>query len=241
MIDDEGAGLLDLLRALDDVDGIERYRISSIEPNLLTDAIIDFVAGSRRFQPHFHLPLQSGDDDVLGKMRRRYRRALYADRVARIKGLLPHACVGADVIVGFPAEDEARFETTCRFVQDLPLAYLHVFTYSERANTVAVDRPERVGRTSVPKAERSKRNRALRLLSEKKRHAFYQAHLGDVRPVLWEEAERGGRMHGFTDNYVKLGRPYDAGRVGQVEDVRLGALAEDGTVAAEDAAFVSLV
>ena len=238
---DQGADLLALLRALDDVDGISRYRISSIEPNLLTDAIIDFVATSRRFQPHFHLPLQSGDDYVLGKMRRRYRRALYADRIARIKRLLPHACIGADVIVGFPAEDAARFETTCRFIQDLPLAYLHVFTYSERANTVAVDQPERMGETSVPKAERSRRNRTLRVLSEKKRHAFYRKHLGDVRPVLWEEAERGGAMHGFTDNYIKIGRPYNAARVGQIEDIRLGALAEDGTVVAEDAAFVSLV
>ena len=239
--EDHGASLLDLLRALDAVDGIDRYRISSIEPNLLTDAMIDFVGASRRFQPHFHLPLQSGDDKVLGRMRRRYRRALYADRVARIRTLLPHACIGADVIVGFPAEDEARFETTYRFIQELPLAYLHVFTYSERANTVAVDQPERVGGTSVPKAERSRRNRMLRVLSEKKRHAFYRAHLSDVRPVLWEEAERGGAMHGFTDNYIKVGRPYDAERVGMIEDVRLSALAEDGTVTAEDTAFVSLV
>ena len=239
--EDQGSSLLPLLQALDEVDGIDRFRISSIEPNLLTDAIIDFVAASRRFQPHFHIPLQSGDDYVLGKMRRRYRRGLYAERVARIKRLMPHACVGADVIVGFPAEDEARFETTYRFIQDLPLAYLHVFTYSERADTVAVAQPERTGGTSVPKAERSRRNRMLRILSEKKRHAFYQAHHLDVRPVLWEEAERGGAMHGFTDNYIKVGRPYDAMRVGQIEDVRLGALAEDGTVTAEDAAFVSIM
>ena len=239
--EDQGSSLLPLLQALDEIDGIDRYRISSIEPNLLTDDLIDFVAASRRFQPHFHLPLQSGDDYVLGKMRRRYRRGLYAERVAHIKRFMPHAGIGADVIVGFPAEDEARFETTYRFIQDLPLAYLHVFTYSERANTVAVNQPERAGGTSVPKAERSQRNRMLRILSEKKRHAFYQAHLGDVRPVLWEEAERSGAMHGFTDNYIKVGRPYEAARVGQIEDVRLGALAEDGTVTAEEAAFVSLL
>ena len=239
--EDHGSSLLSLLQALDDVDGIDRYRISSIEPNLLTDDLIDFVAASRRFQPHFHLPLQSGDDYVLGKMRRRYRRSLYAERVAHIKRLMPHACVGADVIVGFPAEDETRFDTTYRFIQDLPLAYLHVFTYSERADTVAVDQPERTGGTSVPKAERSRRNRMLRILSEKKRHAFYQSHRSNVRPVLWEEAEHGGAMHGFTDNYIKVGRPYEAARVGQTEDVRLGALAEDGTVTAEDAAFVSLL
>ena len=239
--EDHGSSLLSLLQALDDVDGIDRYRISSIEPNLLTDILIDFVAASRRFQPHFHLPLQSSDDYVLGKMRRRYRRGLYAERVAHIKRLMPHAGIGADVIVGFPAEDEARFETTYRFIQDLPLAYLHVFTYSERADTVAVAQPERTGGTSVPKAERSRRNRMLRILSEKKRHAFYQAHQSDVRSVLWEEAERGGAMHGFTDNYIKVGRPYEAARVGQIEHVRLGTLAEDGTVTAEDAAFVSLL
>ncbi|MGI9174136.1 MAG: tRNA (N(6)-L-threonylcarbamoyladenosine(37)-C(2))-methylthiotransferase MtaB [Rhodothermales bacterium] len=239
--EDHGSSLLPLLQALDEVEGIDRYRISSIEPNLLTDSLIVFVAASRRFQPHFHLPLQSGDDYVLGKMRRRYRRGLYAERVAHIKRLMPYAGIGADVIVGFPAEDEARFETTYRFIQDLPLAYLHVFTYSERADTIAVDQPERTGGTSVPKAERSRRNRMLRILSEKKRHAFYQAHLSDVRPVLWEDAERGGAMHGFTDNYVKVGRPYDSERAGQIEDVRLGALTEDGTVTAEDAAFVSLL
>ena len=238
--EDHGAGLLDLLRALDGVDGIDRYRISSIEPNLLTDAIIDFMAGARAFQPHVHLPLQSGDNDVLGKMRRRYRREGYAGRVARVKALLPHACIGADVIVGFPAETEARFENTYRFISELPLSYLHVFTYSERANTVAAEQPERVGGVPVPKAERSRRNRMLRLLSEKKRHAFYREHAGDVRPVLWEEAERGGTMHGYTDNYVKVGRPYDASRIGEIEPVRLGEMAEDGTVTAEDATFVPL-
>ncbi len=235
------ASLLDLLRALETVDGIERYRISSIEPNLLTDAIIDFVAESAKFQPHFHIPLQSGDDDVLGTMRRRYRRALYADRVARILRLMPDACIGADVIVGFPAETEARFENTVQFLNDLPVAYLHAFTYSERPNTVAVDHLDKMDGATVPKAERSRRNRMLRILSQKKQHAFYNRHLGSTRPVLWESTEKNGLMHGFTDNYVKVQRPHDEARTGTIETVRLGAFAEDGSVTAEDAAFMSLL
>ncbi len=235
------ATLLDLLQALDRVDGIERYRISSIEPNLLTDALIDFVAASRRFQPHFHLPLQSGDDVVLGKMRRRYRRARYADRVDRIKRLLPDACIGVDVIVGFPAETPECFENTFRFLHELPVSYLHVFSYSERPNTTAVDEPDRMDGPPVPRAERSRRNRRLRLLSQKKQHAFCDRHLGSIRPVLWEDAEKDGVMYGFTDNYIKVQTPYDAARVGRIEGVRLGALAEDGTVTAEDPAFVSFL
>lgn len=235
------ASLLPLLRALDTVDGIERYRISSMEPNLLTDEIIDFVAASETFQPHFHLPLQSGDDVVLGKMRRRYRRAVYADRVDRILRWMPDACIGADVIVGFPAETEERFDNTYRFLHGLPVAYLHAFTYSERPDTAAVDQPDQMGGPPVPKPERSRRNRMLRILSQKKQHAFYRRHLGDVRPVLWESAEKDGVMYGFTDNYVKAHRPYDAARVGTIEDARLGSLAEDGTVVAEDAAFVSIL
>ncbi len=235
------ASLLDLLRALETVEGIERYRISSIEPNLLTDAIIDFVAASAKFQPHFHIPLQSGDDAVLGKMRRRYRRALYAGRLERIMRLMPEACIGADVIVGFPAETEARFENTYQFLSELPVAYLHAFTYSERPNTTAVDQPGRMGGAPVPKGERSRRNRMLRILSQKKQHAFYSRHLGVTRPVLWESTEKNGLMYGFTDNYVKVQRPYDEARVGTIEAVRLGAFAEDGTVTAEDAAFVSIL
>ncbi|HET6569798.1 MAG TPA: tRNA (N(6)-L-threonylcarbamoyladenosine(37)-C(2))-methylthiotransferase MtaB, partial [Rhodothermales bacterium] len=177
--------LLDLLHALDEVEGVQRYRISSIEPNLLTDDIISFVASSRRFQPHFHVPLQSGDDHVLGKMRRRYRRDLYVDRVATIKEKMPHACIGVDVIVGFPAETKERFENTYRFLTDLPISYLHVFTYSERPDTVAVDKRDDMGGAPIPRQERSRRNRMLRILSEKKRHAFYAAHQGEVRPVLW--------------------------------------------------------
>ena len=237
-----GASLLDLLRALETVDGIERYRISSIEPNLLTDAIIDFVATSATFQPHFHIPLQSGDDEVLGTMRRRYRRARYADRVERITRLIPDACIGVDVIVGFPTETEAHFENTYRFLNELPVAYLHAFTYSERPNTTAVDHLEKPGGAPVPGPERSRRNRMLRVLSQKKQHAFYSRHLGTLRPVLWENAKKNGAMYGFTDNYIKVQYPYDEARAGTIEAVRLGSFAEDGTVTAEeDGAFVSLL
>lgn len=233
--------LLDLLRRLDAVAGVQRYRISSIEPNLLTDEIIDFVAGSRAFLPHFHLPLQSGDDYVLGKMRRRYRRATYAERVARIKEKMPDACIGVDVIVGFPAEDEARFQNTYAFLHALPVSYFHVFTYSERPDTAAVDRPERMGGAVVPKHERSRRNKMLRILSEKKRAAFYTEHLGTTRPVLWEHENRGGTMYGFTDNYIKVQQPFEAGCAGQIAPAHLGRFASDGTVVAEAAAFVSLL
>ncbi len=233
--------LLDLLRALDAVDGIERYRISSIEPNLLTDAIIDFVGASSSFQPHFHIPLQSGDDHILGKMRRRYRRTLYADRLARIIRLMPDACIGADVIVGFPAETDAHFDNTYQFLSDLPIAYLHAFTYSERPNTVAVDQIERMGHPPVPKAERSRRNKRLRILSQKKQHAFYSEHLGSERPVLWESADKGGTMYGFTDNYIKVQRPFDATRVGTIETVHLSDFAADGTVSVDDSAFISIL
>lgn len=226
---EHGVTLLDLLIGLEKIEKIERYRISSIEPNLLTDEIIEFVAQSQRFQPHFHVPLQSGDNHVLGKMRRRYRREVFADRVNTIKHLIPHACVGADVIVGFPAENEARFDETVCFIEDLPLSYLHVFTYSERANTVAVTELEKIGEP-VPKAERSRRNHVLRLLSEKKRHEFYRKHIGTVRPVLWEGAEKNGVMYGFTDNYIKVQRPADSAYEGVIENVFLDSFAPDGTI-----------
>jgi threonylcarbamoyladenosine tRNA methylthiotransferase MtaB len=234
---DTGTSLLPLLRALDRVDAIARYRISSIEPNLLTDEIIDFVGNSQRFMPHFHLPLQSGDDLVLGKMRRRYRRNLYARRVKRIREVMPDACIGVDVIVGFPAETEDAFQNTYDFIEDLPVGYLHVFTYSERAGTAAVDDLERMGGTPVPKPERSRRNRRLRLLSAKKQHAFYREHAGSTRPVLWEYAGDTDIMHGFTDNYVKVARPADTAFEGRIEPVRLGAFAQGGVLLAEDPAF----
>lgn len=237
---EQGTDLHSLLNELDNVEGIARYRISSIEPNLLTDEIIAFVSASPKFQPHFHLPLQSGDDFVLGKMRRRYRSGLYAERVRRIKEKMPEACIGVDVIVGFPAETQERFENTVAFLESLPVSYLHVFTYSERPDTTAVEHIAHLG-GPVPKAERSHRNRVLRLLSEKKRHAFYRQHLGQTRPVLWEAEEKEGAMFGFTDNYIKVQVPYEEARVGTVEEVRLAAFAEDGTVLANNAAFLALL
>jgi len=237
---EHGIALLDLLRELDRVEGIERYRISSIEPNLLTDEIIDFVVGSRAFQPHFHLPLQSGSNAILGKMRRRYRRDRYTGRVARIKDRMPHACIGVDVIVGFPGETEAYFEETYEFLRGLPASYFHVFTYSERANTVAVDTIETIG-TPVPPHERSHRNRMLRILSEKKRRQFFRNHQGQDRPVLWEGENRNGMMHGFTDNYIKVRRPYAIEMKGAIETVRLGPLTEDGCVESQSLLSLPLV
>lgn len=236
--EDHGTTLLDLIRRLDRVDGIERYRISSIEPNLLTDEIIDFVAASDRFQPHFHVPLQSGDDYVLGKMRRRYRRSVYADRVERILERMPHAGIGVDVIVGFPAENEERFENGYRFINELPVSYLHVFTYSERPDTDAVEKPERMGGERVPKPERARRSKMLRILSRKKEEAFYRKHVGGVRTVLWEGSEKGGAMLGYTDNYIRVQRPFVPDKEGVVEPVGLGELTDRGTVLARDEAFI---
>jgi len=224
--EDSGTSLLDLLKELDRIDGIDRYRISSIEPNLLSDEIIDFVAESIRFQPHYHIPLQSGDDFVLGKMRRRYRRAVYADRVDRIKHLMPHAGIGADVIVGFPSEDRGCFDNSYRFINELPLSYLHVFTYSERAGTAAAETD------GVLPPERTRRNRMLRVLSRKKEEAFYREHLGTTRPVLWEKGATEDTVRGYTDNYIKVDAPRDFHRRGQIEPVLLGSLSDRGTVLA---------
>ena len=239
--EDTGENLLALLRQLDAVEGINRYRISSIEPNLLTDDIIAFVAASRAFQPHFHIPLQSGDNEVLGKMRRRYRREVYTSRVERIKQLMPDACIGVDVIVGYPAETPDRFENTFNYLHDLPISYLHVFTYSERPNTVAVAQLDTDNLKPVPKSERSRRNKRLRLLSEKKRLAFYQQHLGESRPVFWEDAQKDGSMQGFTDNYIRVVRPCDAARVHTIETVCLDSITENGHVRIQNDAFVSLI
>ena len=214
---------IDLIRALDAIDELDRFRISSIEPNLLTDEVIAFVAESRRFMPHFHVPLQSGNDKQLRDMRRRYRRDLYAERVATIKRLMPHACIGCDVIVGFPGETEADFLETYRFLQDLDVSYLHVFTYSERANTPAADM-----QGVVAQEERKRRNHALRGLSEMKRRAFYAAHTGSTRPVLLEQHKNPDLMSGFTDNYVKVEMPFEAGMVNTIAPVLLGNLTADG-------------
>lgn len=216
---------IDLIRALDQVEEVARFRISSIEPNLLTNEIIAFVAGSRRFMPHFHVPLQSGNDKQLRDMRRRYRRDLYAERVSTIKNLMPHACIGCDVIVGFPGETETDFLETYRFIQSLDVSYLHVFTYSERANTLAAELPE-----AVPVDERRRRNQALRGLSEMKRREFYRQHLGTTRPVLFEHHKDPALTGGFTDNYIKIEMPAGAGVLNTIAPALLENLSADGEV-----------
>lgn len=193
----------ELVQALDEVQGIERYRISSIEPNLLSNEVIEFVARSKKFMPHFHIPLQSGSDKILGAMRRRYRRDLYADRVARIKELMPHCCIGVDVIVGFPSETNEDFKDTFDFLHSLDVSYFHVFTYSERANTLALDI-----KPVVPINIRHERNKALRNLSYQKMQYFIEQHRGQNRKVLFESAEKNGLMEGYTDNYIKIQTAY---------------------------------
>ena len=219
----------ELVQALDDVEGIERFRISSIEPNLLKDEIIEFVATSKRFVPHFHIPLQSGSDKILKSMRRRYLSDLYHDRVHHIKNLMPHCCIGVDVIVGFPGETHEDFLDTYNFLNELPISYLHVFTYSERDNTDAA-----VMTDIVPVKERQKRNQMLRILSEKKKNAFYQAHLGETRSVLFEEEESHGHMYGFTDNYIKVKVPYNAELVNQTASITLIGIDENGLAITEN-------
>ena len=216
---------LDLVKELNKVEGIERIRISSIEPNLLKDETIDLVAESKSFVPHFHIPLQSGSDDLLKKMKRRYLTKLYSDRVSKIREVMPDAAIGVDVIVGFPGETEEKFLETYNFINELPITYLHVFTYSERENTEAVEM-EGV----VPIAERKKRNKMLRILSEKKKMAFYQTQLGKTLPVLWEHEEKDGKMFGFTENYVRVQKPFDASSINQIEMVKLDKIQPDGTV-----------
>jgi threonylcarbamoyladenosine tRNA methylthiotransferase MtaB len=207
---------IDLIKELDKVEGIERYRISSIEPNLLTEEIIEFVADSQRFMPHFHIPLQSGNNKQLMEMRRRYKRELYAERVAKIKAVMPHACIGVDVIVGFPGETEEDFLETYKFINELDVSYLHVFTYSERANTPAA---EMKGIVSIE--ERRRRNEMLTILSEKKRRFFYEQHVKTNRPILFEKQSDGLGMHGFTDNYIKITAPYDPLLINDIETVHL--------------------
>lgn len=193
----------DLVRQLDEVTGIERYRISSIEPNLLSNDIIEFVANSRKFMPHFHIPLQSGSNEILASMRRRYRRELYAEKVACIKQFMPHCSIGVDVIVGFPGESEAHFRETYDFLHEMDISYLHVFTYSERPNTHALDI-----RPVVPVHERHERNKALRNLSHKKMQYFTSQHTGQTRKVLFESHGKDGMMEGYTDNYIKVATPF---------------------------------
>ncbi len=194
---------LDLIQTLDKETAINRYRISSIEPNLLSNEIIDFVASSNKFMPHFHIPLQSGSNEILGKMRRRYQRELYTDRIERIKNLMPHCCIGVDVIVGFPGETDALFQETFRFLHELDVSYFHVFTYSERTNTLAVEMGN-----AVPQNIRNERNKILRNLSYQKMQYFTQKHIGETRKVLFENASKNGMMEGYSDNYIKVQTPY---------------------------------
>ncbi len=193
-----------LIQALENEVEVERFRISSIEPNLLSEEIIRFVASSKKFMPHFHIPLQSGNNKVLKFMRRKYLRELYAERVELIKSIMPHACIGVDVIVGFPGESEADFSDTYNFINGLEVSYLHVFTYSERANTRAVNMDD-----IVPFEARKNRNKMLRILSEKKREHFYKQHENTIRPVLWEGEKHGEEMTGYTDNYIKVSTSFD--------------------------------
>lgn len=215
----------DLVEALDTIDGIHRLRISSIEPNLLKNKTIDFVANSNSFVPHFHIPLQSGSDEILKLMRRRYLSGLYIDRVSKIKEVMPHACIGVDVIVGFPGETDELFLETYHFLNNLDISYLHVFTYSERDNTVAANMKE-----VVPNNVRSKRSKMLRTLSVKKRRAFYENQLGTSRTVLFEGENKEGYIHGFTENYVKVKAPWNPELVNQLKRVELTEIDEDGTV-----------
>ncbi len=216
---------LDLIKALDRVKGIERLRISSIEPNLLKNETIDFVAQSRSFVPHFHIPLQSGSNEILKNMRRRYLRELYVDRVTRIKEVMPQACIGVDVIVGFPGETEEHFLETYNFLNELNISYLHVFAYSERDNTPAVEMEG-----IVPMNIRKKRSKMLRGLSAKKRRAFYESQMGTIHTVLLEGENKEGYIYGFTENYVKVKTPWNPELVNTLHDIVLDKIDEDGLV-----------
>ena len=216
---------LDLISELNKVEGIERIRISSIEPNLLKDESIDLVSKSENFVPHFHIPLQSGSDELLKKMKRRYLTNIYQNRVNKIREVMPHAAIGVDVIVGFPGETEELFMETYNFINQLSISYLHVFTYSERENTEAAEMSG-----AVPIPERKRRNKMLRILSEKKKMAFYETQLGKTLPVLWEHENKEGKMYGFTENYVRVQKDYDATLVNTIEFLKLEKILPDGSV-----------
>lgn len=216
---------MDLCEKLDSKTQVHRIRISSIEPNLLKNELIEFTVNSQRFVPHFHIPLQSGSDTILKKMKRRYLTKLYSERVSKIRELMPHACIGVDVIVGFPGETHEEFIKTYNFLNDLDISYLHVFTYSERDNTEAID-----FEGIVPMSERKKRNKMLRILSEKKRMAFYKSQLGKTRKVVWESENKNGMIQGYTDNYVKVQTKFDEALINQLMDVDLVMINSDGIV-----------
>jgi threonylcarbamoyladenosine tRNA methylthiotransferase MtaB len=216
---------VDLVRALDEVTEIKRFRISSIEPNLLTNEIIEFVSQSNKFVPHFHIPLQSGSNKILRIMRRRYLRELYVDRVSKIKALMPHCCIGVDVIVGFPGETEKDFLETYHFLKDLPVSYLHVFTYSERANT---DAPSM--NNPVPLKIRHERSKMLRTLSEKIKRQFYLENIGREDIVLFENDIKDGMIEGFTNNYVRVKAKYDPILINELKKIKIMDLSDDGVM-----------
>lgn len=216
---------LELVQELDKVEGIERLRISSIEPNLLKNETIDFVSKSRTFVPHFHIPLQSGSNDVLKMMKRRYLRELYTERVNKIREVMPDCCIGVDVIVGFPGETDEKFIETYNFLNEMDISYLHVFTYSERDNTEAAEMDQ-----VVPMNVRNKRSKMLRGLSVKKRRAFYESQIGKQKTVLFEGENKEGYIHGFTENYVKVKTPWDPALVNTLHAVELTKIDEDGSV-----------
>lgn len=237
--DDYQETFFDLIQELDKIEGIERYRISSIEPNLLSNEIIDFVAKSERFVPHFHVPLQSGNDEILQKMRRKYLSPLYADRVAHIKNRMPNACIGVDVIVGFPGETEEHFLQTYNFLNELDVSYLHVFPYSERNNTTAKKLAHK-----IPKKIKTERAQMLRILSEKKKRKFYETQLGRTLHVLWEEEKQGPEgevMQGFSENYVRFEAPYDASKVNRIEKLLFKEIQFNGMALGEESAVVQTV
>ena len=216
---------LEMIKALDGVEGINRLRISSIEPNLLKNESIEFVSKSNSFVPHFHIPLQSGSNLILKKMKRRYQREVYEDRVNQINSIMPHACIGVDVIVGFPGETEELFLETYNFLNKLDVSYLHVFTYSERQNTEASTM-----KGSVPMKVRKKRSKLLRGLSVKKRRSFYEKSIGSNRTVLFEGENKSGYIHGFTENYIRVRHPWDPGLVNTLKKVKLDLIDQDGFV-----------
>ncbi len=226
---------LELIQTLDEVEGVDRFRISSIEPNLLKDEIIEFVSSSEKFVPHFHIPLQSGSNDILKRMRRRYLRELYAERVNKIKSLIPHCCIGVDVIVGFPGETEEHFLETYNFINQLEVSYLHVFTYSERDNTPAAEMDG-----VVDMGIRKKRNKMLRVLSAKKRRAFYESQLGTERTVLFEDNFKDGFILGHTENYVKVKTHWNPELVNVKQRIRLTHIDEDGSVRFEEPSPVTI-
>ena len=213
-----------LVKALDQISGIDRFRISSIEPNLLSNEIIEFcLTKAARFAPHFHIPLQSGSDEILEKMRRKYRTALYRNRIEQIKTMNPDTCIGVDVIVGFPGETDEDFLETMHFLKDLDISYLHVFTYSERANTGA----PKLG-TKVPMEARRERSKQLHLLSDRKKQAFYQTQIGKTKKVLFEQEENEGFLYGFTENYVKVKTPFTPELINQIVEIEITEIDRDG-------------